>query len=216
MATLKKQSLVDQIYDQIRDEIITLQIPLGSRLNVSELQDKYGVSSTPIREALNRLQKDNLVEYENNVGASVMKLEEKDVYEINELAMTLHSAAIRFAMKKEPDKAKMAKLIKKQIMKYELGETTEEWTEAVHDMIGVFYQHCGNSRLDSNMGIVKSQQLILRNIYGNSANRVDNKAHFEAVYEAVLANDTEAIVAAVEENSRVAIPIIIEEVKKMK
>ena len=85
MAVLKKQSLVDQIYDQIRLGIITLKMPLGSRLNVSELQEKYGVSSTPIREAINRLQKEGLVEYENNIGARVVSISEDDVKEIQEL-----------------------------------------------------------------------------------------------------------------------------------
>lgn len=43
MAILKKQSLVDQIYDEIKKQIIELIIPLGSKLNVSELQDEFGV-----------------------------------------------------------------------------------------------------------------------------------------------------------------------------
>ena len=43
MAILKKQSLVDQIYHEIKKQIIELIIPLGSKLNVSELQDKFGV-----------------------------------------------------------------------------------------------------------------------------------------------------------------------------
>ena len=43
MAILKKQSLVDQIYDEIKKQIIELIIPLGSKLKVSELQDKFGV-----------------------------------------------------------------------------------------------------------------------------------------------------------------------------
>ena len=43
MYILKKQSLVDQIYVEIKKQIIELIIPLGSKLNVSELQDKFGV-----------------------------------------------------------------------------------------------------------------------------------------------------------------------------
>ena len=69
MSKIKKQSLVDQLYSQLREEIITLRYPLGSRLNVNEIQDDYGVSSTPLREALNRLQQEGLVVMENNVGA---------------------------------------------------------------------------------------------------------------------------------------------------
>ena len=60
MAKLKKESLVDQVYARLRGDIITLKLPLGSHVNVNELQDKLGVSCTPIREAVNRLQQEGL------------------------------------------------------------------------------------------------------------------------------------------------------------
>lgn len=213
MAGLKKQSLVDQIYDQIRTDIITLKMPLGSRLNVSELQEKFGISSTPIREAINRLQKDGLVEYENNVGARIMALNEKDIYEINELAMTLHAAAIRFAMKKA-DHEKMAKQIKVQIDNYKKSTTVESKTKSVHDLVGIFYKNCGNSRLDANMSLLKGQQILLRNIYGKSSGGRDNSIDFENIYEAVLAGNTEAVIKALEENEAKAIPVMIEAVRE--
>lgn len=59
MAAIKKQSLVDQIYQRLRENIITMQLPLGSHLNVNELQSQMGVSCTPIREAINRLQQED-------------------------------------------------------------------------------------------------------------------------------------------------------------
>lgn len=213
MAILKKQSLVDQIYEQIRTDIITLKMPLGGRLNVSELQEKFGISSTPIREAINRLQTDGLVEYENNVGARIMNLGEKDVCEINELAMTLHSAAVRFAMKRA-DHAKMAKEIKEQIENYKKASTVEERTMSVHDLVGVFYRNCGNSRLDVNMGLIKGQQIILRNIYGSVSGGKDNSADFEKIYDAVLAGDTEGVLAVLEANEAKAIPVIIKAIQK--
>lgn len=212
MAGLKKQSLVDQIYDQIRTDIITLKMPLGGRLNVSELQEKFGISSTPIREAINRLQKDGLVEYENNVGARIMALAEKDIYEINELAMTLHAAAVRFAMKKA-DHEKMAKQIKTQIENYKKASTVEARTKSVHDLVGIFYKNCGNSRLDANMSLLKGQQILLRNIYGKAADGQENSVDFEKIYDAVLAGDANGVIAALEENEAKAIPVIIEAVK---
>ena len=98
MLSIKKQSLVDLVYEKLREAIIQLQIPLGSKLNVNELQSKMGVSCTPLREAINRLQQEGLVVYETNVGAHVISLEPHDVLEIQQLAMTLHCAAIRLAM----------------------------------------------------------------------------------------------------------------------
>ncbi len=90
MAPIKKRSLVDQVYERLRGDIITLRLPLGSKVNVNELQDVLGVSCTPIREAINRLQQEGLVSYENNVGAHVLTLTPRDVEEIQQLATTLH------------------------------------------------------------------------------------------------------------------------------
>ena len=55
MLSIQKKSLVDMVYDKLRESIIQLQLPLGSKLNVNELRDRMGVSCTPIREAINRL-----------------------------------------------------------------------------------------------------------------------------------------------------------------
>ena len=79
MAKIKKQSLVDQIYAKLREEILTLKLPLGSRINVNDIQEELGVSSTPLREALNRLQQDGLIVMETNIGASVLSLDEHDI-----------------------------------------------------------------------------------------------------------------------------------------
>ena len=42
MAKIKKQSLVDQIYSRLREDILNLRFPLGSRINVNEIQDELG------------------------------------------------------------------------------------------------------------------------------------------------------------------------------
>lgn len=220
MAILKKQSLVDQIYDQIRFEIIELAVPLGSRLNVSELQERYGVSSTPIREAINRLQKEGLVEYENNVGARVVSIGEKDVLEIQELAMTLHTAAIRFAMKRGDHQA-MAGEIHREIAAYMNAADFKVKTMCVHNIVGIFYKYCGNSRLDLNMGVIKGLQLILRNIYGQSVygenedKKDDNVKDFIAIEEAVFAGDTGKVIEILEKNEQKATPVIINAVAMM-
>ena len=219
MPILKKQSLVDQIYDQIRGEIIGLEHPLGGRLNVAELQERYGVSSTPIREAVNRLQKEGLVEYENNVGARIVAIDEDDVMEIQELAMTLHTAAIKFAMKRGDHQA-MAENIAKEIENYKAAKTFKEYTLSVHNIVGTFYKNCGNSRLDSNMIMIQGLQLILRNLYGHACEngaRVPggNLEDFEKIHQAVLAGDTAGIIAVLEANEAKATPVIIEELKRM-
>ena len=97
MAVIKRMSLVDQVYEKLKDKIVQLKIPFGSKLNVSKLQEEYGVSSTPVREALNRLLNEGLIEFENNVGARVIDITEDDVRRIQEVSFAYEMAAARYA-----------------------------------------------------------------------------------------------------------------------
>jgi DNA-binding GntR family transcriptional regulator len=214
MNVIKKQSLVDQIYDQIRNDIISLVYPFGDKLVASELQEKYQVSSTPVREALNRLQQEGLVEYENNIGARIISIEPKDVWEIQELAITLHKAAIKLAMRKS-DHSLIADELREHLNDYKRARTPKERTKSVHLFIGVFYKYCLNHRLDMNMGIIKGQQLILRNIYNCSAPDIPAcVSYYEKMIEETLKGNTEEVIRLLQEDSDSAIPVILKAVEE--
>ena len=55
-----KKTLSEQIYEILRNDIVTQAIPCGSKLTLKILQERFHVSSTPIREALTRLAEGNL------------------------------------------------------------------------------------------------------------------------------------------------------------
>ena len=195
MTKIKKQSLVDQIYSHLREEILTMHIPLGSRINVNEIQEELGVSSTPLREALNRLQQEGLVVLETNVGASVLTLDAHDVEEIEELALTLQAAAVRFSMERG-DRALMLQRIDEQLERYAASRSARESTRAVFELIGTFYHFCGNRRLDSSMLALQGQVLLLRNIYAACPGSRDNLDLLTKVRDGVREGDEEKILAA--------------------
>ena len=201
MAKIKKQSLVDQIYSHLRDDILNLRFPLGSRINVNEIQDELGVSSTPLREALNRLQQEGLVVMENNVGASVLTLDAHDVEEIEELAFTLQSAAVRFSLERG-DRAAMLQRIEEQLQRYAAARSARECTRAVFELIGTFYHNCGNRRLDDSMIALQGQVLLLRGIYADCPGSRENLDLLEKVRDGVKANDADSILSALQEYSR--------------
>ena len=201
MAKIKKQSLVDQIYLRLRDDILNLRFPLGSRINVNEIQDELGVSSTPLREALNRLQQEGLVVMENNVGASVLTLDAHDVEEIEELAFTLQSAAVRFSLERG-DRAAMLQRIEEQLQRYASARSAKECTKAVFELIGTFYHNCGNRRLDNSMIALQGQVLLLRGIYADCPGSRENLDLLEKVRDGVKANDADTILSALQEYSR--------------
>ena len=209
MPIVKKQSLVDLIYEQLKQSIISLEFPMGSKINVNELQEIYGVSTTPIREAINRLQREGLILYENNVGARVITIDENDAWEIDDLAMTLHKAAIRFAMERG-DCDVIAEELQEHLIEQQQATTAREVVESIYRFIGTFYKYCGNSRLDFNMKLIQGQQLMLRYMYRREVGlNVRHLDIFSAIYQAVKRRDSETVVAQLQELSNRAMPVVL-------
>lgn len=215
MARIKKASLVDQIYSRLREDIITLKIPMGTRLNVNELQSELGVSCTPIREAVNRLQQEELVIYENNVGARVLTLDEHDVREIHELALTLQQAAVQLSMK-NGSLDEMLDAVEEQLDRYKSARSPREGVKAVHNLIGVFYHHCGNRRLDRSMVAIQGQMLLLRHIYAECPGWSGHAAELTALRDGVEDEDARAVCAALQAYMEQSTPAILKWLKEHK
>lgn len=197
MAAIQKRSLVDQVYERLRSDIVSLQLPLGSRINVNELQDTLGVSCTPIREAINRLQQEGLITYENNVGARVLTLDAKDVDEIQQLATTLHCAAAKLAMERG-DHTAMSQQLRRRLEEFKAADTPADQVNAVHHLIEVFYKNCGNRRLDRSMLSIQGQQLILRNLYAQGGvDKARDIADFERICAGVESGDANEVYHAI-------------------
>jgi DNA-binding GntR family transcriptional regulator len=75
-------SLADQATERIRDGILDMTYEPGSRLNEAELVSSLGLGRTPIREALNRIAAEGLIEFEVNKGPIVRPL---DIAEVDQL-----------------------------------------------------------------------------------------------------------------------------------
>ena len=209
MEKIRKQSLVDQIYSKLREEILFLRMPLGSRINVNEIQADLGVSSTPLREALNRLQQEGLVTLQANVGASVISLDAHDVEEIQEMAYILQSAAVRLSMERG-DRELMAALIEEEVGNYRSACSAEECVKAVFNLIGVFYHNCGNQRLDNSMIALQGQVLLLRFIYAECPECRENGDLLEKILQGVRTGETVEILDALLAYQKRSGPAILE------
>ncbi len=75
-------SLGSQAYRELKRIILGRQIPLGGKLNEVELAGALGISRTPVREALNRLEKEGLVQIFPQRGAYVVQFSPDDIYEL--------------------------------------------------------------------------------------------------------------------------------------
>ncbi len=104
-------SLVDAAYEQVRRRLLDNVWPPGHRALEQEVALALGMSRTPVREALIRLQNEGLVELVPRHGMRVLPLSAADMREIYEILTALESvAAFRLAQRK-PTKGELAPLI---------------------------------------------------------------------------------------------------------
>ena len=82
---------------RLREMILACDLPAGSRIAELTLVDKLGVSRTPIRTALMKLEQDGLLEALANGGYAVRTFTERDVSDAIELRGTLEGLAARLA-----------------------------------------------------------------------------------------------------------------------
>ncbi len=91
------QSLGDYVYEQVRDEIVSLAILPGTHLREAELAERFAVSKTPVRDALSRLAQDGLVALVAYRGALVTKYTNSDLMDIYDLRGLIQGACARHA-----------------------------------------------------------------------------------------------------------------------
>ncbi|MFS8975334.1 GntR family transcriptional regulator [Cupriavidus necator] len=91
-------SLNDIALTRMRTAIIRCELPPGSRLKVDSLSKAYGLSSSPIREALNRLAQEGIVQATENRGFWVAPMSVADFQDITRMRSLLEPEALRDAI----------------------------------------------------------------------------------------------------------------------
>jgi len=80
-----KASLVDQLHHIFKERIMSLELELGQKIDMQTIAKEFGISQTPVRDALNRLVQESLVRLVPRVGYYVVSLSSEDLREIYDL-----------------------------------------------------------------------------------------------------------------------------------
>ena len=95
---VRPKSLTELAADSIRDWIIAGELALGAHLSEARIARDLGISRTPVREALNRLEMEGLLTVEAQRGSYVFNLEGADLAKLCDARVCLETAALSAAM----------------------------------------------------------------------------------------------------------------------
>jgi len=186
-------SKTDAVYKTLQDSIVDGTLSPGERLVEKDLTEKFGVSKTPVREALARLKQDGLIEGTLYQGVSVIRISRKDVVEIYDLREALEGmAAGKVAERITPDRAErlrsLIQLSEECVRKGAAAEYAHLDME-FHNLLRTFSE---NERLCYMMRSLDYQSRILLKTSLNLPKRgpeVSLNEH-KKIVEAILVHDT--------------------------
>ena len=96
MRNFKSTSLADQVFDKLENDIIQGIYPKGEVLTELRLVEQLGVSRTPIREALRRLEQERLIA-DSGKGSVVLGITEDDLLDIMNIRQRIEGLAAYYA-----------------------------------------------------------------------------------------------------------------------
>ena len=166
----------EQLYEAVKESILRNSFTPGSVLQIDRLAEEYGVSATPVREALVRLEADGLVALVPNKGAQVTEITERDIREIWEMRRLLEPYAARSsaASIREEDISEMERMI--QTLRDD-PTNTELYIKTdimLHEML---YFQCPNSYLRETLRRVHEVSYRIRYFAESRKNMHDAVIH---------------------------------------
>ncbi len=93
----------EAVYGALRDMAITFRFPPGQRINEGELAKQLAVSRTPLREAMQKLVSERLLDWRRNKGFFCRPLDAKQSFDLYEFRQSLEAISVRFACERATD-----------------------------------------------------------------------------------------------------------------
>ncbi|TSA47193.1 MAG: GntR family transcriptional regulator [Deltaproteobacteria bacterium] len=85
------------VYNKLRQSIIKGKLKPGQKVVMAELAKAFGLSETPVREAIRRLESEGYIDFTPHMGAIVTKIDEGELVEIYLIRIALEELATRLA-----------------------------------------------------------------------------------------------------------------------
>lgn len=185
--------LRDLVFTTLRQAILKGELLPGERLMEIQLAEKMGVSRTPIREAIRKLEREGLVIMVPRKGAEVAGISEKMLRDVLEVRMTLEKLALRLAFKRQgTDLIEKLEAAEQAFQDAIEGEKLIDMAEADEQFHFLIYEAADNDKLRELLNSLKENMYRYRLEYLKDENyRRSLMEEHNAIIEAFKANDLE-------------------------
>jgi DNA-binding GntR family transcriptional regulator len=185
VVTIERASLADQLFFHIKKMILTQQLKGGESIPEEKIAKTFGVSRTPIRETLRRLEKYGLVKLNPGYQATVVKISPQETKYIGEVRTVLETLAVRKLAKKaaREDIDHLTALADKCVQDTQNGDLGE-----AYERDGLFHleiaKRCGNPYIYSILKTIDAKLHLIRIISCSNLKVMseDIKIHYQIIH----------------------------------
>ncbi len=210
-------TIAGRIYEQMRDMILRAEIAPGEKLPPTQLSQMFGVSPTPVREALRLLEQANLVEITPHRGAIVRPiLSAKQVDDLYTVRLALEQLAVRLAILDSSashwDNLQQAVANYVAALEKDDFESALMWDMRFHSLL---IQASGNEILRDTFSRLENQIQVLRRLDRGLLRRQQSLKDHQMILEAVKRRDYSAAAQALTEHILTGRKHVLEIVNKL-
>jgi DNA-binding GntR family transcriptional regulator len=188
-----RRKVTDWVYEELKSAIVDLRLAPGDPLREAALAEQLGVSKTPIREALTRLEQEGLVETTSFKGAVVSGYSRQDLIEIYELRELLENAAARAAAESMPDADRdRLRRICRESRELKTGNDAAGLATLISAFDDVLFDQVRNSRIRALIENLRAHLTRIGQLTAEIPGRIEASVdEHEKILEAIAARDPE-------------------------
>ena len=188
----KMISIADQVFEVLELNILSGQYERGELLTEIKLSEQLGVSRTPIREALRRLEQEHIIE-STSKGVKVIGISREDIADICAIRLRLEGLAARWAAERA-DESGIAQL--KEIVELQEFYTQKEDPDSIKNADSRFHQTiyalCGSTCMRDTLEPLHRKLLKYRRVSVSRQSRAQKSLEeHRAIYQAIADHDGE-------------------------
>ena len=197
-------SIADQIFEQLERDILSGKYARGEQLSEVRLASELGVSRTPVREAIRRLEQENILE-DTGRGLLVVGISREDMLDMYDIRLQIEGRAARLAAERIGDEDLKAMREVLDLQRFYVEKGGEQSSDQIKNLDSQFhallYGACGSRPYcETLLGLHKKITKFRRASVSKQSRAVRSHAEHEAIYDALAARDADAAEKAVLEH----------------